>query len=386
MARRPLRWSVDRRGFIALAGSTLFAGCSLRRDSTESEAPDTRTDTHRPTPSDGEIAPMRVGTRDGLLTALESATRGDVVAVDPTAEIDLSGLWNVHVPTGVTVAGGRGVAGAAGARLYSPEGDNGPRGQTDPEKFRLGEGARFTGFRLSGHHDEYVNPEEAYDGDYFAHTGVGVRVGAGGVVDHCDISGWPFAAVLAEDDAHVHNNFLHHNTWEGLGYGVAVPKGEHMPIIEFNEFNYNRHSITSARSPEPGYVARFNVVGEDWVGHQFDVHGTEGMTGVAGDKFVIHNNTFRATRAVEAKTRDPGGEYPAIHVRGTPTTGAWIERNWFYHETQEAAFAQPNGPEKVHFANNHYGRSEPTEFFVGAQVWRVTPRVVRAPFDWRTPG
>lgn len=342
----------------------MFAGCSFLSEPEESNGP-------TETPGGGvtataTVTPSQVDTRDGLARALEAASSGDVVSVRPDAEIDLSDIWHVEVPAGVTLSGGRGVGGADGARFYSTEGDEGERENSPQAKFSLGNGARFTGFRLEGHHHQYVNAATAYDGDFFAHRGCGVRVARGGVVDNNEISGWPYSAIIAEDDAHVHNNFLHHNTWEGLGYGVAVPKGPHMPVVEFNEFNYNRHSITSARSPEPGYICRYNVFGEDWVGHQVDVHGTEGMTGVAGNKFLIHNNTFRATHVVDAKTRDPEQtKYPAVYIRGTPRTGAWIEQNWFYHESRDGAFQQPDGPENVHFSNNHYGRSSPKSPFVG---------------------
>lgn len=357
---------MDRRGFIAVAGSTLLAGCPTL---TDSAGENDRTDSPEGARTERR-GPTRVNSLEALLEAVEAAEPGDVVAVDPGAEIDLSGVWNVTIPAGVTLQGGRGPDGAPGALVYSTEGDEGRRNRSPQEKFRLGEGARFTGFRLRGHHHEYVNPWEELDGDYLAHRGGGVRVGAGGVVDNNEISGWPHAAVAAERDAHVHNNFLHHNTWEGLGYGVTVPDGDNMPVIEFNRFNYNRHSINCLGGPQAGYVARYNLVGEDWVGHQFDVHGSEGMTGVAGDEIVIHNNTFRGTRAVQAKTRDPGGEYPAIHVRGLPETGVWIERNWFYHDSREAAYEQPDGPRRASFSNNHYGPDEPRSPLVGVPEFR----------------
>jgi hypothetical protein len=313
-----------------------------------------------------------------LKVALGEATDGDTVALDPDAEVDLTGAWELRVPRGVTLHGGRD-ASTPGALLVSPPGDWTPPSATTTRKLELSTDARLTGVRLRGHNHEYVNPELEHDGDYYAHRGGGgVTVSRGGTVDNCAISGWPYAAVVARGDAHVHDNHVHHNTWEGLGYGIAIPEGNHEPLIEANYFDYNRHSITGAGGPRVGFVARDNVVGERWVGSQFDMHGTEGMAGVAGDRIVVENNTFRATRAVEAKSRDPGGRYSAVDIRGTPTEGAWIESNWFYHDDRDGALRQPEGGENVHFADNHFGRTDPP-----GDVGAATDRVVEPRHDDR---
>lgn len=341
---------MKRRAFLVAAGSSALAGCSFLETEPETRTPPpTRTET--PTPG-------AVDTLAALLGTLESAESGDVVRVSADAAIDVSGEWSIRVPAGVTLSGGGRAGGAGGATLYSTEGDETPHGRNGLLKFRLGEGARFTGFRLVGHHHEYVNPAEAFDGDYYAHRGGGVRAGSGAEVDNNEISGWVSAAVRAEDDAHVHDNFIHHNAWEGLGYGVAVPSGDHMPLVENNRFNYNRHSVTGGGGPDVGYVARNNVVGRDWVGAQFDMHGSDGMTGIAGSKIVIEGNVFRATTVVDAKTRDPDGVYPAILIRGTPTEGVWVERNRFYHPNREAAYEQTVGPTRAHFSGNVYNADE----------------------------
>ena len=312
-------------------------------------------------------------TLDEVEQALDAAESGDVVFVPPTATIDLTGTWIIPVPEGVTLAGGRGVRGprgpVPGALFYTREGDeSGGVGET-LQKFFLQDGARITGIRLTGHHHEYVNAEIAYNSDYYAHRGGGIRVSGEGEVDNCEISGWPYAAVSLGDTAHVHHNYLHHNTWEGLGYGVAV-SSDGKPVIEHNYFNYNRHAIAGEGHPDTAYVARYNVVGPDWIGHQFDMHGTEGMSGTAGSTTEIRHNTFQATRALEVKSRNPGGEYPAIHIRGTPTEGVWVEHNWFYHESREGAYEQTGGPHRVTFTNNHYGEDEPSDPDVGAPMSR----------------
>jgi hypothetical protein len=331
--------STRRYAIAAIAGSTVIGGCVASDD-----------------------AP--VTSREGLLTAIAAASRGDTVTVDPDAEISLDGVWKVTVPAGVTLSGGRGDE-RPGAVLYSEAGDEGPN-EKFHKKFRVQAEARFTGFRLRGHHQQYVNPETAFDGNHYAHRGGGIRAFDGAEVDNNEISGWPHAAVFSVGDAHIHHNYIHHNTWDGLGYGVGIPDGDHMPIIEYNYFNYNRHSITGGGGPEVGYVAQYNIFGADWVGAQVDMHGTEGMTGVAGKRMEIRHNTFKATHAVRAKTRNPDREYPAILIRGTPAEGVWVENNWFRHADRDGAYEQPGGPANVTFDNNHYGEDPPLKSDIGA--------------------
>lgn len=371
---------MKRRSFLCLAGAVGVTGCLF--GSSEDDNPGGANGTGN---AGGDVAPAGVGewpTLDGITTGqdrltgittssllideLSGAVTGDVVQVSATAHLNLKDRWEITVPADVTLDGGRG-NGAPGALLESPDGDETPVDRPLLRKIKLESGARLTGFRLRGRFREYVNPKEEHDGDFYAHRGgSGVQVGSGGEVDNNEIYGWPYAAVLARGNAHIHNNYIHHNAWEGLGYGVAIPPGNHMPLIESNYFNYNRHSITGAGGAKVGFHARYNVVGPEWVGSQFDMHGTEGMEGIAGEEIIIQRNTFQATRAVEEKTRRPGGAFPAIDIRGTPTEGVWVERNWFYHRSKADAFRQPDGPERAHFEANHYGPSYPQSIHVGA--------------------
>ena len=363
---------MDRRAYLAAATGVLVAGCSTAEDDTPTKEGDSQTEEETGPEEDG--GPI-VESTDRLVAALADADDGDVVTVRPDAELDLTGRWEITVPSGVTLVGTR-EDGRPGALLRSPEGDETPESNSSKRKLTLEQGARLTGCRLKGRYHEYVNPEEEHDGNYYAHNGGGgVTAMAGTEVDNNEISGWPYAAIFARGDPYIHDNYIHHNTWEGLGYGIAIPAGKHMPVIESNEFNYNRHSITGAGGSEVGFIARYNVVGEDWVGSQFDMHGTEGMEGIAGKRIVIQRNTFKATRSVEAKTRGPGQDHPAIDIRGTPTEGAYVQHNWFYHDTPESALRQPEGFENVYLESNHYGRREPTNRSIGAPDTRTEPGI-----------
>lgn len=361
--------SLNRRTYLAITASTIAAGGTLSK----SRAPDgpSRFDVDAPARIDHPT--RRATTRAELRHELEQAVRGDVVWIPPDVTIDLSGIWLLEVPDGVTLASNGQLGGPTGARLDTSDGDESPEGTGGTQKIKLGTGARFSGLQLRGHHHEYVNAGEQYDGDYYAHRGSGIWAGADARVDNCELSGWVHSAVWAVDNAHIHHNYIHHNTWEALGYGVSVyaegsPSGTSMPLIEHNEFNYNRHAISGVGGSNVGYVARGNVVGPDWVGAQFDMHGDDGMDGVAGDEVVIQDNTFQGTHTIAAKTEDPNVEVPAIHIRGTPVTGVWVEDNRFYHENREGAYQQTGGPHKVQFSDNVYGRpSEQSEDGEGAE-------------------
>ncbi len=69
---------------------------------------------------------------------------------------------------------------------------------------------------------------------------------AGLEVDNCELWGWSHSAVsLFEGERHrIHHNHIHHNQRHGLGYGVTLNRGE--VEIEYNLFDWNRHSIAGA--------------------------------------------------------------------------------------------------------------------------------------------
>jgi len=80
---------------------------------------------------------------EDLITAVEGAGSGDVVYVDPAANIDLGSHRDIEIPAGVTLASDRGIAGSRGARLFTTV-----HGGTVFRK--AGTGVRVTGLRLEG--------------------------------------------------------------------------------------------------------------------------------------------------------------------------------------------------------------------------------------------
>jgi hypothetical protein len=141
----------------------------------------------------------------------------------------------------------------------------------------------------------------------------------------------------------IFRNFLHHNSRNGLGYGVTVNSGAYA-TIEGNLFDHNRHAIASNGWPHTGYIARYNYILEGgytegtlayWNQH-FDVHGTgssDHYGGGAGERFEIAFNTFRGEQdyALGTYTR------AAFMLRGTPAIGAYFHDNVLVHDNRGEA-------------------------------------------------
>ena len=89
--------------------------------------------------------------------------------------------------------------------------------------------------------------------------------------------------------------------------------------IEYNLFNWNRHSIAGTGRPGNSYVARHNVELGVSLSHCFDMHGGRDRgdgTDTAGTLIEIYNNTFRASQT------------PVV-IRGVPEKRCEVHHNWF---------------------------------------------------------
>ncbi|MEX2964669.1 FG-GAP repeat domain-containing protein [Microbulbifer sp. TYP-18] len=287
-------------------------------------------------------ATCTVTTKSQLLSCLNEENRspGDLVYIADSAVIDLTGEWNIGIPPGVTLASGRGVDGSLGAHIFT----------TTKEKESLfiikGSGVRITGLRIEG---PTVNSD--FDGIdkclRYEATGISAIYDGGDdkfediEIDNNEMWGWPHRAInlnktSKERVAHVHHNHIHHNrrretdsecTPHALGYGIQVDLGD--AIIEGNLFNHNRHDIATTGRPYSSYEARYNLVVEGSMDHNFDVHGCHDAPKhptcheypmIAGDTILIHGNTFWDIRD------------HAITVRGIPFTKADVYNNDFRHK------------------------------------------------------
>ena len=291
---------------------------------------------------------------DGLLEAVAQARAGDVVFIDGQAVIDCTERVYIEklvieVPAGVTLASDRGVDGSRGALLLSDT------FATRPLIRVGGPEVRITGLRLAGpnpkpcleHHDRSFAEGRGHEYYYKFPTSDGIVTEHPQLeVDNCELGGWSHAAVCLRsgEDHWVHHNFIHHNQYNGLGYGVSHDRAS--SLVERNLFNCNRHSIAGTGRPSGGYEARHNVEIGQSLSHCFDMHGGRDRkdgTEVAGTRMEIHHNTFRSTRR-------------AIVIRGVPEEEATIHNNWFHHRSPQQAVRSEGHTRMMH---NACGRRDP---------------------------
>ncbi|NQV35610.1 MAG: hypothetical protein HQ515_23145 [Phycisphaeraceae bacterium] len=299
--------------------------------------------------SDGDYT---VNTLDALLDALAKAKAGQVVfipgntVIDLTARIYIAGLV-LEVPEGVTLAGDRGHNGSKGAQLTSDA-------LKTPVMIRpTGPDVRITGLRLRGpnpkqyldhHHRSFGQDGEGRSYYYKFPRSGGIRTEHPRLeVDNCEISAFAHAGIylVKGEGHHIHHNSIHHCQYNGLGYGVCHDTAS--SLIEYNAFNWNRHSIAATGRPGCSYVARHNVQSGVSLSHCFDMHGGRDRgdgTNVAGTTIEIYNNTFRAPQI-------------SVVIRGVPQETCEIHHNWFVKHSVEKQAVRAST--KTNVNDNIYG-------------------------------
>jgi len=291
-------------------------------------------------------ADVVVSTRGELASALSGASSGDVVYVDPGASIDVPDR-ELTIPSGVTLASDRGIDGSDGGEIRADEVyGEGP--------LQTGDDVRITGLQISGPITEYVEFSRP------VHSGVTVK-GTGCEIDNVEISGFSYGGVKLQEAAYVHHSYIHTNAMGGLGYGIVCNQEGGDTLIEYNEFNLNRHSV--ANRGYAGYEVRYNHFGEDAIAYQVGTHRPGATT------LNIHHNTFVPTLHLNS------GEDPESHVsiRGVPDDVADIHHNWFHNPREPApgrgreSIIQPHVEEftNLDYRNNHYGADEPADDDIG---------------------
>jgi hypothetical protein len=287
-----------------------------------------------------------------LIEALKKAEPGQVVFIPGETEIDMTTLIYIdklvpEVPAGVTLAGERGHNGSRGALLTSDALDTPVMIQA------AGPNVRVTGLRIRGpntkryldHHRRAFSAGGGGHAYYYKFpTQDGIRTRHDGLqVDNCDISGFGHAAICLVNgrEHHIHHNFIHHCQYNGLGYGVSHNTAS--SLIEFNLFDWNRHSIAGTGRPGCTYLARHNVELGTSLSHCFDMHGGRDRkdgTDIAGTSIEIHNNTFRAPQT------------PVV-IRGVPQETCEVHHNWFPKHAEPADAVRAS--ERTNVFDNAYG-------------------------------
>jgi hypothetical protein len=293
---------------------------------------------------------------DALLEALSKAKAGQIVFIPAESEIDLTARIYIdqlvlEVPEGVTLAGNRGLDGSLGALLTSDA-------LKSPVLIRaVGPDVRITGLRIRGpnpkryldHHRRSFGPGgEGHSYYYKLPTSNGIATQHSRLeVDNCEISGFSHAGIdLATGTGHhIHHNYIHHCQYQGLGYGVCHNTAE--SLIEYNLFDWNRHSIAGTGRPGTSYTARHNVELGVSLSHCFDMHGGRDRkdgTDIAGTSIEIYNNTFRA-------------EQTPVVIRGVPERKCDVHHNWFLENKGPGQAVRAFSNTRVH--DNAYGGRPP---------------------------
>ncbi len=289
---------------------------------------------------------------DALLDALSKAKAKQVVFIPGDVEIDLTARIYIEqvvldVREGVTLASDRGHHGSKGALLTSDA-------LKTPVIIRAkGPNVRVTGLRIRGpnlkryleHHRRSFGPGGDGHAYYYKFpTQDGIQTVHDRLeVDNCDISGFGHAAICLRTGKghHIHHNVIHHCQYNGLGYGISHNTAS--SLVEYNLFDWNRHSIAGTGRPGCTYVARHNVELGTSLSHCFDMHGGRDRkdgTDIAGTSIEIHNNTFRAPQT------------PVV-IRGVPQDKCDVHHNWFVKQAKPSEAVGASAKTKVF--DNAYG-------------------------------
>jgi hypothetical protein len=288
---------------------------------------------------------------DALLDALSKAKAGQIVFIPGETTIDLTARIYIdqlilEIPEGVTLAGDRGHSKSKGALLTSDA------LKTPVMICAAGPDVRVTGLRIQGpnpkryldhHRRSFGEGGAGHEYYYKLPTSNGISTKYPRLeVDNCEISGFSHAGVdlTTADRHHIHHNHIHHCQYQGLGYGICHNTASSM--IEYNLFNWNRHSIAGTGRPGNSYVARHNVELGESLSHCFDMHGGRDRkdgTNIAGTSIEIYNNTFRARQT------------PVV-IRGVPEQKCEVHHNWFLRHSKVEQTVRSSGKTKVF--NNAY--------------------------------
>lgn len=288
---------------------------------------------------------------ESLIDALAKAKAGQVVFIPGDKIIDMTTFIYIDkitlkIPQGVTLASDRGHNGSMGAQITSDSLDTPGMIQID------GTGVRISGIRLQGpnskryldHHKRAFGPGGPGHTYYYKFpTSRGIITKFGNLeIDNCEISAFANAGVSLQKGTgnQIHHNLIHKCQYNGLGYGVS--HDEASSIIEFNQFNENRHSLAGTGRPGCGYIARHNVDLGISLSHVFDMHGgrdRKDNTTIAGTTMEMYNNTFYSTPR-------------AVVIRGVPQDKCDVHHNWM--PIHKDAAAAVRAEEKTYTTNNLY--------------------------------
>lgn len=293
-----------------------------------------------------------------FLEALGQAQPGQIIRVADQAIIDLSGMTNLVIPSGVTLSGNRGQCFTTGPLIKNTGMSPGA------VWFWVKDNVRITGLRFQGPDDLFVNIDYELRPSKSA---ICFAVGEPNVeIDNCEIFQFSRGAIEIYPDGtnvYVHHNFLH----DIHAYPIITLNRSSLPVlVEANLIYWVWHAIAGSGYPGTGFEARYNImvrqpVPQSWLpyggDHAVDMHPylpvlVDRGQRIAGDELDIHHNTF-----LNGALSDPSvANSPDAFVRGTPRTLAKFYNNRFLNTAPDKAIVHYHG--NVWVYNNKYGTEE----------------------------
>ena len=309
---------------------------------------------------------------DSLLTALDKAKSGEVIFIKGNSIIDTTSLAKrnkaLTLNEGVTLASDRG-------RIY----DDGTVSSGAiilstchaPVMIDAYADTKIEGLTLSGsdtwkhlaHHARGTGATGYTQYYYSLPLTIGVAVrGDNFIMSNCEVSGFSNSGVQLFNvkDANIRNCFFHHNQRNGFGYGICHNKAS-TSVIEYNLFNFDRHSIAADGSAGSGYIARYNIQMGDAIYHVFDAHGGGDRgdgTNIACNYVYMYNNTILCDKIPYKK-------------RGVPQLYSKFYRNIVLNPIEYYSTRLMEG-ENITFYDNIFGIADikaPEYDYEGGERW-----------------
>lgn len=323
--------------------------------------------------SDDPNITTTVETANGIETAINNASSGDIIWIDSTARINADSLFRVNIPNDVTLA-------SNGAVLYLTENNSG--------MFKItNDAARVTGITFRGFHYDDMKDGTPYNLDegtdpWNTASDTAITIMGDSQIDNCSFEGFCFAGINVGENVDNETEFNPHPTIRncefeyqlltvgdnggGLGYGIVCYSGS--PSIEYCYFNNNRHSISGGGANMSRWTVKNSFFDTDGLQYGAEMRSTDEGAG----RWVRYYNNESAYI-----TNNSGNPRPAIMLRGAPTHLSQCRRSWFYNSTEPDP-DNNNSPiqqydtdgtnfENIDIVNNHYGADTDPPDDVGIQ-------------------